>query len=148
MSINYKNAMPKAAAIIQANHSLFKPGSTITDTQFCAIVGVPRRTSFNDCFDHLRYIKKLGWHQSVLNRILAMRGLYLRSSGKCTSFHVHNDTETITKVINRNERMAHNATVRAATMQAGATMYSKWTKLGTKELSMNVEQYKHVITKR
>lgn len=118
-------------ATINATPGLITVGSTITESQFCALVDMnyinPVTFSGMNFHNQYIYVKLKTNYLVVLNRVLALRGLQCKSHNYCTSFTV---TASLDYAKSRNRTRSTNCGIRNGNMLAGiATHRGTWTAL-------------------
>lgn len=82
---------------IRKNINLIQKGNTLTEDQFCKAFDLPSPQKFNDYIQAMQFnMLKLAKYTKV-NKLLAKRGLYIKSKNYYTEFTVHgikSDVET------------------------------------------------------
>ena len=119
-------------------------GKTLSETMFCTLTGityVPTATlATMPCADQLKYARRKSNRMSRVNRVLATRGLQLRSKNNYTTFTFTTDTD---RTIRRNETLAINAGIRNGVLMAGSAAHrGKWSSLTKAEAGSLAYGYK------
>lgn len=118
---------------VTTNKALFVAGTIMSEQDFCDIVGITMPTTFNTKTVSKHNLVKVK-HQAILNKVLAVRGLCIKSKDYYTEHLVIPKTDVGTRVKAYDNRSA-NAAEDAEVLANGATKYKcKWRKLGTKQV--------------
>lgn len=128
--------------VIQNNKHLFQSGSVITRTQFCTLMGIPEIKRFDSCQAERRFVSRLSYYVVYVNRLLAARGIHLKSQNYYSSLLVTTGNY-VEHMIHRNEVLAHNAHVRIGLLTSGRDNFkSTWSTMKNKELLTVSGMYK------
>lgn len=119
-------------------------GKVLSEIMFCALTGVNYVSSEEQatmtCEERIRYQAAKSNKLGKVNRVLATRGLQLRSKNKYTTFTFTTDLD---KTIARNETLAINAGIRNGVLMAGSKVHrGVWSKLTKSEAEHLVHGYK------
>lgn len=119
-------------------------GKVLSEIMFCALTDVNYISSEEQatmtCEERIRYQVAKSNKLSKVNRVLATRGLQLRSKNKYTTFTFTTDLD---KTIARNETLAINAGIRNGVLMAGRKVHEGvWSKLTKSEASSLTYGYK------
>lgn len=128
--------------LISQNRTSFKSGSTIQEAELCLWFNInkPKKVNFKSVQQFA--FKKLSAYTS-LNKVLAYRGIVLKSRNYGTTYEVLTQPRVENKINNLHAE-AQAKTARAHIIEAGKTAYrGRWSKLKKKEIKLirNYEQY-------
>lgn len=106
-------------------------GKTLSEIKFCALTGIQYYSQATlatmSCAEQLAYAKRKSNRMSRVNRVLATRGLQLRSKNNYTTFTFTTDVD---RTIRRNETLAINAGIRNGVIMMGSAVHKgKWSSL-------------------
>jgi hypothetical protein len=82
MSTKHLKALAKVRhlnLVITNNPHIFTEGKVFPESAFCTLVGMPQQTSFKTSRDASRYLFSKVKELSTINKLLALRGMYIRS---------------------------------------------------------------------
>jgi hypothetical protein len=65
--------------VITNNPHVFTEGKVFPESTFCTLVGMPQQISFATSKDASRYLLKKVKELGTINKLLALRGMYIRS---------------------------------------------------------------------
>jgi len=119
-------------------------GKTLSEIMFCALTGIDYISATDlakrPCKDQMSYYQRKANRLSRVNRVLATRGLQLKSSNYCTTFTF---TADVDYAISRNETLAINAGIRNGVLMTGRKVHrGVWSKLTKSEAEYLVHGYK------
>jgi hypothetical protein len=119
-------------------------GKPLSELLFCAMVGVdyypPSAVQNLACKEQLNYYQRKQSKLVLTNRVLAARGLQLKSHNYCTSFTF---TANVDYAIARNETLAINAGIRNGVLMSGRKVdRGVWSKLTKSEAEHLIYGYK------
>lgn len=118
---------------VTANKALFVAGTVMSEQDFCNIVGITAPTTFNTKTVTKHNLAKVK-HQAILNKVLAVRGLCVKSQDYYSQFLVIPKTDVGTRVKAYDNRSI-NAAEDAEVLTDGVSKYKcKWRKLGIKQV--------------
>lgn len=109
---------------LTTNPQLALPSATLTERQFCDLVGIkynpaPVISSMNFRAQQRYYFRKAAAHV-LLNRVVALRGIQYRSHNYCSSFTA---TADIDYAQARNRTRSINCGIRNGNMRSGTRNY-------------------------
>lgn len=110
------------------NPQLALPTNTLTEQQFCALVGMeyisPVTLAGLPYINQLRYYKLKAYNHVLLNRVVALRGIQYKSHNYCTSFTATADIAYATR---RNRTSSINCGIRNGNLRSGTvTHQGRW----------------------
>jgi hypothetical protein len=82
MSTKHQKALAKVRhlnLVITNNPHVFTEGKVFPESTFCTLVGIPQQTSFKTSKDASRYLLSKMKEVGTINKLLALRGMYVRS---------------------------------------------------------------------
>lgn len=128
-------------SVITSNKVQFKLGSTITSDALCTMVGLPAKpksTKFMDVQQH--NLRKLGVY-ATMNKLLALRGLAIKSKGYYASFNIV-EKDDVKARVKQYKAIAKGKRHYSSTLKEGfATHNGKWTKLDATELKKAATEF-------
>ena len=141
LSLNYVNLLNN---YLNSHSRSVGDGKTLSEIMFCALTGIKYIPSSNlatmSCADQLKYARRKSNRMSRVNRVLATRGLQLRSKNNYTTFTFTTD---IDRTIRRNETLAINAGIRNGVLMTGSAVHrGKWSSLTKAEANHLCYGYK------
>lgn len=120
--------------LITTNSNCFKPGSVIIDSTLCAWFSIPKPHS-NDYHTMQRFTLHKCDAYRDLNRVLALRGLVIKSKNYYTEFHVQTVPNTV-KYVKAKAKCGTKAIKTSATISNNMVIHgSVWTQLTLDELA-------------
>ena len=106
------------------NPQLALPTTTLTEQQFCALVGMeyipPATLAGLPYINQLRYYKSKTKYHVLLNRVVALRGIQYKSHNYYTSFTATADIAYATR---RNRTSSINCGIRNGNIRSGTTTH-------------------------
>ena len=134
------NSLSKAAiarfnTFLNSHKAAVAAGKPLSEIMFCALTGLTYLSKDTlatmSCYDQHKYYRRKAMKHVLVNRVLAVRGLQLKSHNYCTSFTF---TANVDYAIDRNETRAINAGIRNGNLYTGRTVHrGVWSKLTTTE---------------
>jgi hypothetical protein len=82
MSTKHQKALAKVQQlnlIITNNPHVFTEGKVFPESTFCTLAGIPQQTTFKTSKDASRYLLSKVKELGSINKLLALRGMYIRS---------------------------------------------------------------------
>lgn len=121
-------------ALITSNKKQFKLGASMDSATFCDLVGIPALSKRADSITVQKHnLTKLSVY-ATMNRLLALRGLAIKSKNYYSAFHIVTKAE-VTKRVGAYKAKAKATHKYAVTLDTGFTAFKgKWTKLTPIEL--------------
>ena len=129
---------------LNSHKAAVEAGKALSEIMFCALVDIPyisaTELAKRPCKDQMSYYQRKANRLSRVNRILATRGLQLKSHDYCTSFTF---TANLDYAISRNETLAINAGIRNGVLMTGRKVHrGVWSKLTKSEAEHLEHGYK------
>lgn len=120
--------------LITTNSNCFKPGSVINEATFCNWLNIPLPKS-----DSYKDITIFNGYKSIIqhrvNKLLAVRGLVIKSKNYYTEFHVQTVPNTV-KYVKAKAKCGAKAIKTSATISNNMVIHgSVWTQLTLDELA-------------
>lgn len=128
LSLNYISSIN---AYLNSHSLSVGDGKIISEIMFCTLTDTPyipaTTLATMSCTDQTKYARRKSNRMSRVNRVIAVRGLQLRSKNNYTTFTFTADTD---RTIRRNETLAINAGIRNGTLMTGSSVHrGKWSSL-------------------
>jgi hypothetical protein len=82
MSTKHQKALAKVRhlnLVITNNPHVFTEGKIFPESTFCTLVGIPQQKTFTTAKDASRYLLSKVKEVGTINKLLALRGMYIRS---------------------------------------------------------------------
>ena len=118
---------------INANKHLFKAGTTISEKDMCTVAGTKYRQRFSSVEARYQHQMRKLYIYTRFNKVLALRGLYIKAHNYYSTFEVltANDTPDRVTAYTRESKAKHKKSI---TLAKGIThFHSKWKPLSIAE---------------